>query len=105
MSCRAVVNCQEPSNEYCCFFYRGSYSSSSASFFVFAMSNELLKGDAKALGKVHPESRKAAQMSRAARKETNKSVREKVKDKAKIEHVSNEKKKKRKGEEKLKLLF
>jgi hypothetical protein len=51
------------------------------------MSNELLKGDSKQLGKIHPESRKAAQMTRAARKESNKSVREKQKDKAKIEQV------------------
>ncbi len=51
------------------------------------MANELLKGDAKALGKVHPESRKAAQMSRAARKESNKGVRERQKDKHKVEQV------------------
>jgi hypothetical protein len=88
------------------FFYRGSYSSSSASFFVFAMSNELLKGDAKALGKVHPESRKAAQMSRAARKGDEQERARESEGQSKDRTREQRKKKKReRGEEKLKLLF
>ncbi len=49
------------------------------------MASELLKGDAK--GKVHPDSRKAQQMSRAQRKEGNKAVRTKQRDKSKTEQV------------------
>ncbi len=53
-----------------------------------AAMSDLLKGDAKAAGKVHPESRKAQQMSRALRKEADKAVRNKVRDKAKTEQVT-----------------
>jgi hypothetical protein len=50
--------------------------------------SDLLKGDAKLAGKVHPESRKAQQMSRAMRKEADKVVRGKQRDKIKTEQVT-----------------
>lgn len=48
--------------------------------------SDLLKGDAKAAGVLHPESRKAAQMGRAMRKEASKDARAKVKHRARSEH-------------------
>jgi hypothetical protein len=53
--------------------------------------SDLLKGDAKLAGKVHPESRKAQQMSRAMRKEADKVVRiNKQRDKIKTEQVTED---------------
>ena len=52
------------------------------------MSGSLIKGDSKALGVIHPKSRKAEQLGRAMHRETKKAHRGRLKDRARHDQAN-----------------
>merc|ERR1711916_110808 len=53
-----------------------------------SMSGSLIKGDSKALGVIHPKSRKAEQLGRAMHRETKKAHRGRLKDRARHDQAN-----------------